>query len=156
VNYRFTLRAAVLVIVCSTWAYARDIALVANKENGLKSVSEAELIKIAKGTFTQWPNGQPITLVLRIPASPAMKLVLDKVYELPPSAVNDLIYTANHGRLERPAFIIVNSDEAVLKKVMAQPGTIGLVDIYSITGSVRVLRVGGKLPLERGYLLHEN
>ena len=155
-NYRFTLRAALLVIVCSTWAHARDIALVANKENGVKSVSEAELIKIAKGTLTQWPNGQPITLVLRIPASPAMKLVLDKVYEMPPPAVNDLIYTANHRRPETPAFVIVNSDEAVLKKVMARPGTIGLVNVYSITGSVRVLKVGGKFPLERGYLLHEN
>jgi len=142
--------------VCTGAMYARDIALIANKANGVNAVSEAELIKIAKGTLTQWPNGQPITLVLRIPASPAMKLILDKVYEMPPPAVNDLIYTVNHGRPETPGFVIVNTDEAVLKKVMSKPGAIGLVDVYSITGSVRVLRIGGKLPLEHGYLLHEN
>ena len=147
---------AMLVMVCATLGYTRDIALVSNKENGVKAVSQAELIKIARGGLTQWPNGAPITLVLRIPASPAMKVVAEKLYEMAPPAINDLIYTANHGRPDSPAFVIVNSDEAVLKRVRTKRGAIGLVDIYSITADVHVVRVGGKLPLERGYLLHEN
>jgi len=145
-----------LVIACASWGYSRDIALVANKENGVKALSQAELIKIAQGSLTQWPNGEPITLVLRIPASPAMKVVAEKLYEMAPPAINNLIYAANHRRPNSPSFVIVNSDEAVLKKVMARPGAIGLVDVYSITAAVRVVRVGGKLPLEHGYLLHEN
>jgi len=156
VNNRFTLRVAMIVIACAAWGYARDIALVANKENGVKALSQAELIKIAQGSLTQWPNGEPITLVLRIPASPAMKVVVEKLYEMAPPAINDLIYTANHRRPNSPSFVIVNSDEAVLKRVMAKPGAIGLLDVYSITEGVRVVRVGGKLPLEHGYLLHEN
>jgi hypothetical protein len=31
-----------------------------------------------------------------------------------------------------------------------------LVDVYSITGGVNVLKIGGKLPLEPGYSLHGN
>jgi hypothetical protein len=40
--------------------------------------------------------------------------------------------------------------------VESTPGAIGLVDIYSITGAVQVIKIGGKLPLESGYLLHGN
>jgi ABC-type phosphate transport system substrate-binding protein len=155
-NTRFTRRVALLAFLCASWAYARDIAVVTNKENGVKVLSQAELVKIAQGTLTQWPDGQPITLIIRIPASPAMRMVAEKLYEMAPPEINDLIYTANRRRPDSPSFVIVNSDEAVLKKVMTRPGAIGLVDVYSITAQVQVVRIGGKLPLEHGYLLHEN
>jgi hypothetical protein len=51
---------------------------------------------------------------------------------------------------------VVTSDDAVVKRVEATPGGVGLVDVYSITGGIDVLRVGGKLPLEPGYVLHGN
>lgn len=147
---------AVMLVACSVGACARDIAVVANKQNGVRAVSEAELAKIAKGTMTRWPDGTPVTLVLRIPVSPEMKLVNQKLYGMDPHDINSLIFEANLGRPESPAFVIVNSDEAVLRKVMSKQGAVGLVDVYSITSGVKVLRVGGKLPLEHGYLLHEN
>ncbi len=67
-----------------------------------------------------------------------------------------LITAANHSRVNHPAIVVVDSDEAVVKKVGSSPGAVGLVDVYAITGSVKVVRVGGKLPLEPGYLLHGN
>jgi hypothetical protein len=33
---------------------------------------------------------------------------------------------------------------------------VGVVDVYAINSSVLVLKLGGKLPLEPGYLLHGN
>jgi hypothetical protein len=33
---------------------------------------------------------------------------------------------------------------------------VGVVDVYSINSSVAVIKIGGKLPLEPGYLLHGN
>ena len=56
--------------------------------------------------------------------------------------------------VDRPAIVVVNSDDAVVKKVQSTPGAVGLVDVYSITSGVTVLRVAGKLPLEPGYALH--
>ena len=67
-----------------------------------------------------------------------------------------MLATANHGRTDRPAVVVVSSDEAVVKKVESMPGAVGLVDVYSITGRVNVIKVGGKLPLEPGYVLHGN
>jgi len=40
--------------------------------------------------------------------------------------------------------------------VASIPGAIGLVDVYSINSSVKVLRVDGKLPFDVGYALKGN
>jgi len=85
-----------------------------------------------------------------------MKLLLEKIYELTEAQVRDLITTANHGRTNHPAILIVDSDEDLVNKVASIPGAVGVVDVYAINSSVSVLKLAGKLPLEPGYLLHGN
>jgi len=58
--------------------------------------------------------------------------------------------------VNHPAIVVVDSDEAVVKKVESSPGAVGLVDVYAISGAVTVVRLGGKLPLQPGYALHGN
>lgn len=144
------------VVLCAGVAAARDIALVANKANDASSVSMADLSKICKGQMNRWPDGKPVTLIMRDPGAPEMKLVLDKVYGMNKSDVAGLIVTANHGRANHPAIVVVGSDEDLVNKVQATPGSVGLVDVYSINGGITVLKLGGKLPLEPGYPLHGN
>jgi len=56
-----------------------------------------------------------------------------------------------------PTFIVVaDSDDAVLRFVSAKRGAIGIVDLYSLTKDVNVVKVDGKLPMEPGYLLKGN
>jgi len=137
-------------------AAAKDIALVSNKANHVETVTLPDLVKICKGQSNHWSDGKPVTLVMRDPASPEMKLVLQKIYEMPKEDVAALIASANHNRQNHPAIVVADSDEAVVKKVESTPGSVGLVDVYAITGSVTVVRVGSKLPLEPGYVLHGN
>lgn len=137
-------------------AQAKDLALVSNKSNGLTDVSMSELVKICKGQTNRWPKGKPVTLFSLNPASTEMKMVLEKIYGMSSDEVSALITTANHGRANHPAIVVVNSDKALVEAVESTPGAVGLVDVYSITGGVTVLRVEGKLPLEAGYLLHGN
>src|SRR6185312_6833830 len=37
--------------------------------------------------------------------------------------------------------------------ILVLPGGLGVVDVYSITSTINVLKVDGKLPLEQGYPL---
>jgi ABC-type phosphate transport system substrate-binding protein len=147
---------ALMIVGCSTIALSKDIALVSNKTNTVTVVSLTELVKICKGQTNRWPDGKPVTFVTRDPASPDMRIVLEKVYGMSKSEVAALITAANHGRVNHPAIVIAGSDEDLVRKVETTPGAVGLVDVYSITGGVTVLRVGGKLPLEPGYSLHGN
>jgi hypothetical protein len=52
--------------------------------------------------------------------------------------------------------MVVDTDEELVNKVASIPGAVGIVDVYAINSSVAVIKIGGKLPLEPGYLLHGN
>jgi len=147
---------ALLFILCASSAASRDVALISNKSNHAESISVSELTKICKGQSLHWSDGRPITFVTRDPATVEMKLVVEKIYALPKDEVTTLIANANHNRVNHPAIVVVDSDEELVKKVENTPGAIGLVDVYAITGGVKVLRIGDKLPLQPGYILHGN
>jgi ABC-type phosphate transport system substrate-binding protein len=150
------IRLLILLFLASSFAAARDIALVSNKANTVDSISAADLVKVCKAQTERWPDGKPVTFVMRSPSDPEMKIILEKVYGMSERELSGLIMTSNHGRASHPAIVIVSSDEDLVNKVASIPGAIGVVDVYSINSSVAVLKIGGKLPLEPGYLLHGN
>jgi ABC-type phosphate transport system substrate-binding protein len=154
VFYRRLLHILLLVFIGAPLAWARDLALVSNKSNAMSAISLTDLAKVCKAQTSRWPDGKPVTFVMRAPSVPAMKVFLEKVYGMSESEVNALIATSNHGRLNRPAIVVATSDEELVNKVASVPGAIGVVDVYSINSSVEVVKIAGKLPLEPGYLLH--
>jgi len=156
VHWRRVLATALVILGWAALAQGKDMALISNKSNDVPAMSLADLAKICKGQTSRWPDGKPVSFVTRDPAAPEMKIVLEKVYGMSKDEVKALIASANHGRADHPAIVVVESDEAAVKRVESIPGAVGLVDVYSINGGVTVLKVGGKLPLEPGYALHGN
>ena len=154
--YQRFLRISIFVLIGVSLASARDLALIANKTNAVSALTVPDLVRVCKAQNNRWPDGKPITFVMRSPSAPEMKLVLEKVYGMSEGEVNGLIATSNHGRPIHPAIMVVTSDEELVNKVASLPGAIGVVDVYSINSSVAVVKIGGKLPLEPGYLLHGN
>ena len=137
-------------------AAARDLALVSNKTNPVSTITLPDLVKVCKGQTNHWPDGKSVTFIMRAPSAPEMKVLLEKIYELPEGQVKELVTSANHGRIGHPAIIIAESDEDLINKVSSIPGAVGVVDVYAINSSVSVVKVAGKLPLEPGYALHGN
>jgi len=156
VRARRILATTIVVLSWSAVAWSKDLALISNKSSEMVGLTLPELVKVCKGQLSRWPDGKPVRVIMRDPAAPEMRLVLEKIYEMPADEVKAVIAAANHGRAEHPAILEMESDEAVVRKVESNPGAVGLVDVYSINGSVAVLKVGGKLPLEPGYPLHGN
>jgi ABC-type phosphate transport system substrate-binding protein len=146
----------IFVLSGASLAAARDLALVSNKSNAVAAVTVPDLVKICKAQTNRWPDGKPVTFVMRSPSAPEMKMVLEKVYGMSEREVNSLIVTSNHGRSSHPAILIATSDEELVNQVASTPGAVGVVDVYSINSSVAVVKIAGKLPLEPGYLLHGN
>jgi ABC-type phosphate transport system substrate-binding protein len=153
---RRVLGIGLLVATWMTAANAKDMALVSNKSNGVTAVSLPELVKICKGQTHRWSSGKSVIFFSLNPASTEMKMVLEKVYSMSSDEVSALVTTANHGRANHPAIVVVNSDKALVEAVESTPGAVGLVDVYSITSGITVLKVENKLPLESGYPLHGN
>jgi hypothetical protein len=156
VLYRRVVRVSMFVLICASLASARDLAVVSNKSNALGTITLAELVKVCKAQTNRWPDGKPVTFVMRLPTAPEMKMVVDKVYGMPQNDVINLVVASNHGRTDHPAILVVASDEELVNQVASLPGAIGIVDVYSINSSVAVVKIAGKLPLEPGYALHGN
>jgi len=150
------LRIAFFLMISASLASARDLALVSNKANAMNAITLADLVKVCKAQNNRWPDGKPITFVMRSPATPEMRVVLEKIYGMSEIEVNSLIVSSNHGRPNHPAIMIATSDNELINQVASLPGAIGVVDVYSINSSVSVVKIAGKLPLEPGYLLHGN
>jgi ABC-type phosphate transport system substrate-binding protein len=156
VLYQRFLRVSIFLAISASLASARDLAVVSNKANTMGAITLPDLVKVCKAQTNRWPDGKPVTFVMRAPSVPEMKVVLEKVYGLSENELNGLITTSNHGRPNHPAIVVATSDEDLVNKVASLPGAIGVVDVYSINSSVAVGKLAGKLPLEPGYLLHGN
>lgn len=130
--------------------HAKQLAVVTDATNTTTNLSTADLIKIFSAHTRNWADGKPVVLVLRDPSSAEMQLVLRKLLNMTPDQAHTFI------QAHKANIVIADSDDAVLRFVANNRGAIGVVDLYSLTKDVNVLKVNGKLPVEQGYLLRGN
>jgi ABC-type phosphate transport system substrate-binding protein len=144
------LLALVWVIAASGTTHAKQLAIVADTANSTTNLTSAELVKIFNAHTRNWPDGKPITIVLRDPAAADMQLILRKVLNMTADEARTFIH-AHAGTM-----VVADSDDAVQRFVANTRGAIGVVDLYSLIKDVRVVKIDGKLPVEQGYLLRGN
>jgi ABC-type phosphate transport system substrate-binding protein len=144
------------VLLWTGFAGARDLAVVVNRASRVQDLAMPDLVKICKGQTSRWPDGKTVSLVIRDPSLPEMKVALERIYRMSKEQVRTLMASVNHSGGDRPIIVIADSNEDLVKRVESAPGAAGLVDVYSITSGVSVVKIDGKLPLEPGYALHGN
>jgi hypothetical protein len=132
-----------LAVNCS----AKQLAVIVEKRNTATGLASADLVKILKAQTRAWPDGSSITVVILDPGSPDMQIANERLYKISPQELKTLV--ASH----RGTIVVANSEEDLLHIVGSTRGAIGLVDVYSITHEVKVLKIDDRLPLEPGYLL---
>jgi len=54
----------------------------------------------------------------------------------------------------KESFALADSDQEVLRLVSSMPGAVGMVDVRAVDSRVKVLKIDGRLPLEKSYLPH--
>ena len=130
----------------------KNMAVVASANSKLADVSLADLVKMCKGATKAWPDGKNFVLVLRNPGAPEMHGVLLKLF----GGATDTKTAIAKLNESHQTVKIVDSDDEVMRSVDSTPGAIGIVDVYAINSSVKVLRIDGKLPFDVGYALKGN
>jgi hypothetical protein len=131
----------------------KNMALVVSAGSKLADVPLAELVKYCKGTSKTWPDGKSFVIVMRNPDSPEMRVPVQKLFGGGAAEARIVIAKLNESR---QTVKIAESDDDLLRIVDSTPGAVGIVDVYSINSSVKVLRVDGKLPFDVGYVLKGN
>ena len=128
----------------------KNIAVVMSAGAKLQDVQLSELMKLCKGTQKTWVDGRSFTLVMTDPAAPEMHPAVQKLFGMPPAELKAALAKLNESRT---LIKIVDNDADLLRTVEATPGAVGIVDVYAINSTVKVLRVDGKLPFDVGYAL---
>jgi hypothetical protein len=134
-------------------AVAKNMAVIATAGSKLQDVPLAEMAKLCKGSQKTWPDGRNFTLIMKDPESPDMRIVVRKLFGMAPAELKAALPKLNESR---QVVKIVEGDEDLLRAVEAIPGAVGVVDVYAINSSVKVLRIDGKLPFDLGYVLKSN
>ena len=137
----------------SALAAFKNMAIVTSATSKVNDVTLADMTKFCKGTTRAWPDGKNFSIVIKSPDAPEMHGVLQKLFGATGSDAKAAIAKLNE---TRSVVKVVESDEELLKAVQATPGAVGVVDVYSINSSVKVLRIDGKLPFDVGYALKSN
>ena len=136
-----------LVLLLSCLAQAKQFAVVSDKQNTTGNVKAVDLASLLSGKTKAWVDGRPVRIVLRDPTLPDMEFVFRRVLNMTPNQVRALMQ-AHPGLI-----VIADTDDAVLRFVAATRGALGIVDLYSLTKDVAVIKIDGKLPFDPGYLL---
>jgi ABC-type phosphate transport system substrate-binding protein len=129
---------------------AKQLAVVTDTANATTNLTASDLVRIFNAHTRAWPDGRPVTIVLRDPSCTDMQLVLHKLLGM--SQEQAQAFIQGH----KGAIIVADSDDAVIHFVSSTRGAVGVVDLYSLTKDVNVLKIDGKLPVEQGYLLRGN
>ena len=147
---RFLIFSALLMSMAAG-AFATDFAVIVHPSNTVRAMTLAELGKMFKGKSGMWPTGRNITLVLREPSQPAMKFVIERVMGV--GAEEGKAILTDGSRKSTAPVVFVPSDADVVKAVEASPGALGIVDVYNISGGVKVIKIDEKQPFDPGYVL---
>lgn len=131
----------------------KKIAVITSAGSKLSDIPLAELTNLCKGVRKAWPDGKSFSLVIKDPESAEMRSAVQVLFGAAPGDIKSIISKLNEARM---VVYVVESDDELLHTVESTPGAVGVVDVYSINSSVKVLRIDGKLPFDVGYALRGN
>jgi ABC-type phosphate transport system substrate-binding protein len=144
-------RTHLVVLACclaaSSALHAKQLAVVTDTSNPTTNVSSADLIKIFNLHTKAWVDGKPVIIVVRDPSASEMQLFLRKVLNMTPEQAHAFI------QAHKGTIVVAESDDAVIRFVASNRGAVGIIDLYSLTKDVNILKIDSKLPVEQGYLL---
>lgn len=152
------MKASVILLITAVFglssvAHGQEVAIIVNKANATSRVSFQDLAMILKQQKQHWENGEKIYLVMQESGSFAKELALEKIYRMREDDLKKFWLTQMF-RGEITSFPkTLGSDEAIKRFVSQVPNSVGFIDVSFIDESVKVLRVEGKFPGEKGYLL---
>jgi hypothetical protein len=130
-----------------------DLAIVVRPDVPVDSLSFAELRKLMLGNRQFWTANLRVTLLIRAPGTREREAVLKTIYRMSEAQFQQY-WIAKVFREEATAGPrIVYSNEMATELVAAIPGAVAFVETSQVPKGLKVLRIDGLLPGDKGYAL---
>ena len=134
-------------------ALAADLAVVVHPDVPEQELSLSEVRRILLGDRQYWTSQLRVTLLIRAPVTRERDVVLKTIYRMTEAQFRQY-WIGKVFRAETTAGPkIVYSTEMAAELVSGIPGSIAFVDSARVPKGLKVLRIDGFLPGDKGYPL---
>ena len=138
----------------SAWAAGEgDIAIVVRPDVPVDNLTFAELRRLMLGDRQFWASNLKVTLLVRAPGAREREVVLKTIYQMSEAQFRQY-WIAKVFRAEAASGPrIVYSNETAVEMTAAIPGAVAFVDATQVPKGLKVVKINGALPGEKGYPL---
>ncbi len=131
-----------------------DVAVVVRPDVPVDNLTFVEVRELLMGDRQFWTPGLRVSLLMRAPAAREREVILKTVYRMSEAEFRRY-WIEKVFRAEAPSGPkIVYSNETATELVANIPGAVAFVDATQVPKGLKVLRIDGRLPGEKGYPLH--
>jgi len=135
-------------------AWAGAVAIVVSPDVPVDDLTFPEVRKLFLGEKQFWNPKLRVVLLMRAPIAPERDVVLKDIYEMTEAQFRQYWISKVFRAEMTSGPKVVYSTEMVSELVAAIPGAVAFVDAAQIPKGMRVLKIDGKLPSDKGYVLH--
>ena len=130
-----------------------DIAIVVRQDVPVENLTFAELRRLLLGDRQFWTSNLRVTLLVRAPGAREREVVLKTIYQMSEAQFRQY-WIAKVFRAEAASGPkIVYSNEMAEELAAAMPGAVAFVESPQVPKGLKVLKVNGLLPGDKGYPL---
>jgi hypothetical protein len=130
-----------------------DVAVVVHPDVGVDNLTIAELRRVVLGDREFWPASVRITLLLRAPVAHERDVILKDVCQMTEAQFRQhwigKVFRADTALAPKIAY----SNEMAIDLVSRVPGAIAFVNASQVGKGLKVVKIDGRLPGDRDYLL---
>lgn len=130
-----------------------SLAIVVNLNNPVENMSTEELQRLFLGRKTRWPNGRRIAVAMLDHQYPERRSALRQIYHMDERAYEEYFMKATFRGDVFVAPKTLASPELMRKFVFNAPGGIGYLRTSDLDGTVKVVKIDGRLPDDKNYSL---
>jgi ABC-type phosphate transport system substrate-binding protein len=131
-----------------------DIAVVVNRDVPIDDLTFSELRKIVLGDRQYWSTNLRVTLLIRAPAARERDVILKNVLEMTEAQYRQYwigkVFRAETSTGPKS----ISSNEMAFSLLNNIPGSIAFVDASQVPRDLKVVKLGGLLPGDKGYPLN--
>jgi hypothetical protein len=133
---------------------ASDIAIVVRPDVPINNLSFSDLRKLVLGDRQFWSSNLRVTLVIRAPAARERDVVLKDILQMTEAQFRQYWI----GKVFRAEIAVgpktVYSNDMAAGLVGSIPGSLAFMDASTVPKDLKILRIDGLLPGEKGYPLN--
>lgn len=130
-----------------------DVALVVRPDVPVDNVSFGEVRKLLLGDRQFWSPSLRVTLLISAPGTRERDIVLKNIYQMPEAQFRQYwiskVFRAEAANGPKTVY----SNDMAAELVSSIPGAVAFIDASQIPKGLKVVKINGRLPGEKGYPL---